>query len=78
MDSKIWPSSQSLRVNVIVWLIVTMAFVLFGGASISELRLTDPDNYLRMLQALRWLDGASWYDMTQPRMDPPLGVEMHW
>jgi hypothetical protein len=33
---------------------------------------------MRLVQVFRWLDGAAWSDLSEPRMDPPAGVVMHW
>jgi hypothetical protein len=41
-------------------------------------RLPDTDDYMRVLQAMRWLDGGGWHDMLEPRLNPPAGVWMHW
>ncbi len=38
----------------------------------------DGDDVLRLLQVRAWLDGQSWFDLTQYRIDPPGGVTMHW
>lgn len=38
----------------------------------------DGDDVLRLLQVRAWLDGQSWFDLTQYRIDPPHGVAMHW
>lgn len=36
------------------------------------------DDAMRLVQIRDLLAGQSWFDVTQWRMDPPLGVAMHW
>ena len=40
--------------------------------------LTGPDDVMRMVQVVDWLDGQGWTDTVQRRLDPPEGVRMHW
>lgn len=61
-----------------VWLLSLWLMLAQGFSPITRAQLPDTDDYTRMAQLKRWLDGASWFDLTQPRIDPPFGVEMHW
>jgi hypothetical protein len=36
------------------------------------------DDFMRMVQVRDWLNGQSWYDLTQYRLDPPSGASTHW
>jgi hypothetical protein len=40
--------------------------------------LRSPDNVMRVVQVLDWIDGQGWTDFVQKRLDPPEGVLMHW
>ncbi len=40
--------------------------------------LRDTDDFMRMVQALDWIDGQGWNDTVQRRLNPPAGVAMHW
>ncbi len=40
--------------------------------------LRGPDDFMRLVQAMSWLDGQSWHDTVQRRLNPPAGVAMHW
>ena len=40
--------------------------------------LVGPDDFMRVVQVLDWLDGQSWNDVVQRRLNPPAGVDMHW
>ncbi|MDD4617414.1 MAG: hypothetical protein PHW76_10005 [Alphaproteobacteria bacterium] len=46
-------------------------FILLG-------RLFDPDNYLYLVQAIDLLNGQSWFDHIQHRMNPPEGTYIHY
>ncbi|WP_271079177.1 hypothetical protein [Aurantiacibacter sp. MUD61] len=37
-----------------------------------------PDDWTRLLEVRALLDGQSWWDVTQYRMNPPDGFSMHW
>ena len=38
----------------------------------------DNDDIMRWMSVKAWLAGQSWFDMTQYRVEPPLGLSMHW
>ncbi len=40
--------------------------------------LHGPDDFMRLVQVIDWLDGQDWSDMVQRRLNPPAGVSMHW
>lgn len=40
--------------------------------------LQGPDDFMRLVQIIDWLDGQGWSDMVQRRLNPPDGVSMHW
>ena len=60
---------------------VVFVAVLVNGArregDISDL-LHDPDDFMRLVQAIDWIDGQGWTDTVQRRLNPPHGVAMHW
>lgn len=37
-----------------------------------------PDDWTRLIEVRALLDGQSWWDVTQYRMNPPEGFSMHW
>ncbi|MFC3098267.1 hypothetical protein [Alteraurantiacibacter palmitatis] len=41
-------------------------------------QLSDPDDFLRLVQVRDLLAGQSWFDLTQHRINPPAGTLMHW
>jgi hypothetical protein len=40
--------------------------------------LPDTDDFQRLTEVRNWLGGQSWFDLTNYRMDPPFGADMHW
>lgn len=61
-----------------LWLLVSAALIWSGWTEISTLSGWDPDDALRLVQLRDFLNGQSWFDTTQYRMNPPAGAPMHW
>jgi hypothetical protein len=40
--------------------------------------LDDNDDAMRVLQVRDWLAGQAWFDVSQHRLNPPQGGDMHW
>ncbi len=40
--------------------------------------LEDNDDAMRVLQVRDWLAGQAWFDVSQHRLNPPQGGDMHW
>lgn len=70
--------AHSLAALVVPW----MAFVLLLGwvmrGQIATLAMADPDDAMRLLQVRAWLEGQSWWDVTNYRAGGPDGFSMHW
>lgn len=64
--------------TVLLWISVTVGFVLSRWPSIHWLTLNDTDDNMRYLQVRDWLAGQGWYDLRQYRLDPPAGFNIHW
>jgi hypothetical protein len=66
---------------LLVWLVVALALLLQDWPQTAE-TLLDTDDAMRLVQLRAWLAGpgllGGWFDMHQARMQPPLGVDMHW
>lgn len=61
-----------------LWLLVSAALIWLGWSEITTLSGWDPDDQLRLTQLRDFLNGQSWFDTTQYRMNPPDGAPMHW
>ena len=68
-------------IKIVLW---TLAFQLawhFGKIrnQLTEGHFQDPDDFLRLHQVRNWKSGLNgWFDVSVPRMNPPLGGDMHW
>ncbi|HEY0439027.1 MAG TPA: hypothetical protein VGD36_03065, partial [Xanthobacteraceae bacterium] len=40
--------------------------------------LLDTDDAMRLVQLRDWLAGGGWFDLHQPRLQPPMGYDSHW
>lgn len=60
-----------------IWLFWSVALVASALLSSGDL-VSDPDDYMRMVQVHDWLAGQSWFDVSQHRINPPFGGDMHW
>ena len=56
------------------WSVVLVASALLGSGDL----VSDPDDYMRMVEVHDWLAGQSWFDVSQHRINPPFGGDMHW
>lgn len=85
-----WPGSQPsravvtaadeggiLRPVLVAWIIASIIFVVIGARDIAVLRLSDPDDTMRLLQVKDWLAGQSWWDVAQHRLNHGR-FPMHW
>jgi hypothetical protein len=61
-----------------LWLLVSAGLIWSGWTEIATLSGWDPDDALRLVQLRDFLNGQSWFDTTQYRMNPPDGAPMHW
>jgi hypothetical protein len=63
---------------VLVWLAVAALSLVAARANIADLRFSDPDDTLRLVQVRNLLAGQGWFDVHMSKIDPPAGVLMHW
>src|SRR5579872_717480 len=63
---------------VALWAAVGVVMTLLSWPAINGLKFPDPDDAMRLLEVRDWLAGQSWFDVTQYRLNPPVGVPMHW
>ena len=61
-----------------LWLAVSVILVIGGWDNIVSRGGWDPDDKLRMVQLRDFLNGQSWFDITQYRMNGDEGAPMHW
>ena len=69
---------ELLKRVTMVWLIVALMLTVTGIRQIAGFQFVDGDDILRLLQVRDFLNGQSWFDVTQYRIAPPDGTPMHW
>lgn len=69
----------SARNGVIaVWLLLSAGLLFAGWNNIMWRAGWDPDDQLRLVQLRDFLNGQSWFDNGQYRLNAPFGAPMHW
>jgi hypothetical protein len=65
--------AETRKLLLVVWAATAGAYLAtgLGGAP-------STDDAMRLVQVRDFLNGQSWFDLTQHRLDPPHGVLMHW
>ena len=61
-----------------LWAAASLFLIWAGWTEIVTLSGWDPDDQLRLVQLRDFLNGQSWFDTTQYRMNIPDGAPMHW
>jgi hypothetical protein len=67
---------QVVKYSVILWVLFNA--LVFYDSAFALLVSGDNDDIMRLLSVRAWLAGQSWFDMTQYRILPPEGVDIHW
>jgi hypothetical protein len=67
-----------VRIWLLLWLAISVVLVVTGWDNIATRSGWDPDDQLRMVQLRDFLNGQSWFDTVQYRMNAPDGAPMHW
>ena len=75
------PSKRSspyafLPMAVFSW--VALCFVFYPTSAFHRFALSDPDDYMRLVQVLNWLSGQGWFDLSQPRLSPGDHTVLYW
>lgn len=66
------------RISFLLWTIVSAILIYSSWDVIITRSGWDPDDQLRLVQLRDFLNGQSWFDTTQYRLNPPDGGPMHW
>lgn len=61
-----------------IWLLCVMLLLLLYRSRIMSLTFMDTDDAMRLQQVRDWIAGQGWFDVTQYRVNPPMGGPMHW
>ena len=63
---------------VSIVLLVFLQVVLFISHADSDSILRDPDAYSWLNRVMLLHNGGDWFDFSNPRINPPVGLEQHW
>jgi hypothetical protein len=69
---------RQLWLVLAMWVVVSGWMILKAIPTVREWIFPDPDDAMRLIQVRDWLAGQSWFDVTQYRLNPPIGGPMHW
>ncbi|RVT43653.1 hypothetical protein [Sphingobium algorifonticola] len=73
------PSRWRLAPSVaILALLLCLLMTTLGWTTIQTLAFRDPDDAMRYVQVRDFLAGQGWFDVSQHRVNPPVGGPMHW
>ncbi|MDE0878263.1 MAG: AcrB/AcrD/AcrF family protein [Sphingomonas bacterium] len=67
-----------IRLTLLVWVGVTVYYVWSNWGYVRWLSLGDTDDNMRLMQVRGLLAGQGWYDLTNYRLNPPMGFNIHW
>jgi hypothetical protein len=74
-------SNMRLVIRIVLIVAILVAIVQAMGpywTRVMEWGLEDNDDAMRVLQVRDWLFGQAWFDVSQHRLSPPQGGDMHW
>ena len=71
-------AGRSNQIVVLLWAVICAVLVTQGWPQITTLSGWDPDDQLRLVQLRDFLNGQSWFDTTQYRLNAPDGAPVHW
>lgn len=63
---------------IALWAVAGVFLTYAYWPMLSALNLNDADDFLRLQQIRDYMNGQSWFDLTQRRMAAPEGLAMHW
>ena len=63
---------------LLIWVATAALLIVNRWYMIQWFALGDTDDNLRMMQVRALMEGQSWYDLRQYRMNPPVGADIHW
>ncbi|MFZ2995736.1 hypothetical protein [Sphingobium sp.] len=60
------------------WMLCCAAMLWLFRADLNILAFRDPDDAMRLTQVRDWIGGQPFWDVSQHRVNPPVGGPMHW
>jgi hypothetical protein len=69
---------HALLVLLLLWFEYVALNLSWHWREFGTLAFRDPDDAMRLAQVRDFIAGQSWFDVSQHRVNPPLGGPMHW
>lgn len=63
---------------LLAWLLCSAAMLWLFRGDFATLGFRDPDDAMRLVQVRDWIGGQAFWDVSQHRVNPPIGGPMHW
>ncbi|WP_225870508.1 hypothetical protein [Sphingobium sp. EP60837] len=63
---------------MLAWICCCAVFLWLWHSELDALGFRDPDDAMRLQQVRDWIGGQPFLDVSQHRVNPPLGGPMHW
>ncbi|MBH1991695.1 MAG: hypothetical protein I8H86_02275 [Sphingomonadaceae bacterium] len=63
---------------LLAWLLCSAVMLWLFRGDFSTLAFRDPDDAMRLAQVRDWIGGQAFWDVSQHRVNPPVGGPMHW
>lgn len=61
-----------------MWALCAAVMLFLFRAEIAQMIFMDTDDAMRLQQVRDWIGGQGWFDVSQHRINPPIGGPMHW
>jgi hypothetical protein len=65
-------------ITLLTWFAIGVFWLWTRWGGVHWLALGDTDDNMRLMQVRGLLSGQNWYDLTQYRLNPPSGFNIHW
>jgi hypothetical protein len=63
---------------ILLWLACCLFMLWQAGDGLRHMAFHDPDDAMRLQQVRDLIAGQGWFDVSQHRVNPPIGGPMHW
>lgn len=77
-DVRLTAQGRLLPAVAIIALLLCTLMIVFSWDAITTFGFRDPDDALRYVEVRDFLNGQNWFDVSQHRINPPIGGPMHW